>query len=152
MAIVFDPAAKRIILDSAFVSAAELWSRWEDWVCLSDNAKYLPAFRTVGGDDLGDGLLIPPYVFLLNGWKVRPQEQSHTLTISGNLFVDGVGDAVVPTLGNFNVLVKLVVPVQAQGFSTGSVGSSDEIASAVAEELSGMASQVTATFAIVSAL
>jgi len=119
MAITFDPATRRIVLDVASTSAAEIYSRWADWAVTSDNAKYLPAFRQVGGDDLGGGLSIPPYLFLANGWKVRPMEADHTLTITGNLFVDGGGDPVVPTLGSYQVLTKLVVPVQAQGISTG---------------------------------
>lgn len=133
MPIVFDPATKRIVLDSASTSATEIYSRWADWIALSDNAKYLPAFRSVGGDDLGSGLLIPPYYFLQNGWRVRPMESDHTLTITGNLFVDGGGDPVVQTLGNFNVLTKLVVPVQAQGISTtgGSGPAAGEIATAL---------------------
>jgi hypothetical protein len=118
MAITFDPAAKRIILDSTSVTATELYSRWCDWIVLSDNAKYLPAFRSTGGDDLGGGLLIPPYYFLSNGWRVRPMESSHNLTITGNLFVDGGGIPVVATLGTFQVNVNYTVPVQAQGIST----------------------------------
>lgn len=118
MAITFDPAAKRIVLDSAGVSAAEIWSRWADWVTVSDNGKYLPAMRQAGGDDLGGGLSIPPYIFLLNGWRVRPMESNHTLIITGNLFVDGGGVPVVQTLGSFNVSAQFTVPVQAQGIST----------------------------------
>ncbi len=133
MAYTIDPANKRIVLDSTSVTAKSIYAAWVDWVALSDNIKYLPAFRTAGGDDLGGGLSIPPYYFLLNGWRVRPMEADQTLTIDGNLFVDGGGDPVVPTLGDFNVLVKSVVPVQAQGISTsGSTGpSASEIASAV---------------------
>ena len=133
MAITFDPSAKRIVLDSAATSASELWSRWADWVVLSDNAKYLPAFRQVGGDDLGGGLSIPPYLFLLNGWRVRPMEANHLLVITGNLFVDGGGTPVVPTLGAFNVSAQYTVPVQAQGISTsGSTGpSAAQVADAV---------------------
>lgn len=122
MPITFDPATKRIVLDSASASATDIYSRWVDWVATADNAKYLPAFRAVGGDDLGGGLSIPPYFFLSNGWRVRPMESDHALTIDGNLFVDGGGDPVVPTLGAFNVLAKLVVPVQAQGISTSGGG------------------------------
>lgn len=122
MPIVFDPATKRIVLDSTSVTAAELWSRWADWVTLSDNAKYLPAFRQAGGDDLGGGLSIPAYMFLLNGWRVRPMEANHALIITGNLFVDGGGVPVVGTLGAFNVSVQYTVPVQAQGISTGGGG------------------------------
>lgn len=122
MAITFDAANRRIILDSATTTAAELWSRWADWVASSDNAKYLPAFRQAGGDDLGGGLSIPPYMFLLNNWRVRPMEANHTLEITGNLFVDGGGTPVVSTLGAFNVSVQYTVPVQAQGIATGGSG------------------------------
>ena len=121
MPIAFDPAAKRIVLDSASVTASELWSRWSDWVALSDNAKYLPAFRQAGGDDLGGGLSIPAYMFLLNNWRIRPMESNHTVIITGNLFVDGGGVPVVATLGNFNVSVQYTVPVQAQAITTGGV-------------------------------
>lgn len=133
MPVTIDTAAKRIILDSASVTAKSLYVAWVDWVAASDNAKYLPAFRTAGGDDLGGGLSIPPYYFLLNGWRVRPMEANQTLVIDGNLFVDGGGDPIVPTLGVYQVLVKSVVPVQAQGISTaGSVGpTAAEIAAAV---------------------
>jgi len=141
MPIVFDPAANRIILDSATVTAQEIYSRWCDWLALADNAKYLPAFRAVGGDDLGGGLSIPPYYFLTNGWRVRPMEADHALTVTGNLFVDGGGDPIVPTLGTFNVLTKLVVPVQAQGISTSGspAPTAEENAAAVWQHATGAA-------------
>lgn len=133
MAITIDPATKRIILDSASVTAKDIFRAWADWMLLSDNSKYLPAFSATGGDDLGGGLLIPPYYFLLNGWRVRPMEANHTLTITGNLFVDGGGTPLVPTLGVFNVIAQFTVPVQAQGISTsgGSAPSASEVADAV---------------------
>jgi hypothetical protein len=125
MPITFDPAARRIILDSASVTATELYSRSADWLAQGDNAKYGAVFRQVGGDDLGGGLSIPPYFFLQGAWRVRPMESSHNLTITGNLFVEGGGVPVVPTLGTFQVNVNYTVPVQAQGISTsGSTGPS----------------------------
>lgn len=137
--IVFDPATKRITLDSATVTAQEIYSRWCDWMVLSDNLKYLPAFSSVGGDDLGAGLSIPPYYFLLNGWRVRPMEMNHNLTITGNLFVGGGGVPVVQTLGTYQVNVNYTVPVQAQGISTsggsGTCPTAAEIAAAVRVEL-----------------
>jgi hypothetical protein len=144
MALIIDPTTRRIILDRASVSATQIYAAWVDWVVLSDNAKYLPAFSSVGGDDLGGGILIPAYYFLENGWRVRPMESDHVLTITGNLFVTGGGDPVVSTLGTFNVLTKLVVPVLAQavstsGGSTGGTGtypSTSDIATAVRLELS----------------
>lgn len=91
------------------------------------------ATARTGGDDLGGGLSIPPYYFLLNGWRVRPMEANHNLTITGNLFVDGGGVPVVSTLGTYQVNVNYTVPVQAQGIATsGSSGpSAADIAAAV---------------------
>jgi len=131
--IVFDPAAKRIVLDSTVVTATELYSRSADWLAQDDNAKYGAVFRQVGGDDLGGGLSIPPCFFLQGAWRVRPMESSHNLTITGNLFVEGGGIPVVSTLGTYQVNVNYTVPVQAQGISTsGSTGpSASEIAAAV---------------------
>ena len=78
----FDPATRRIILDSASVTATELYSRSCDWLAESDNIKYGQIFRQVGSDDLGAGISIPPYFFLQGLWRIRPMETSHTLTIN----------------------------------------------------------------------
>ena len=141
MPITFDPATKRVILDSASVTATELYSRSADWLALSDNAKYGAVFRQVGGDDLGSGLSIPPYFFLQNTWRIRPMEANHNLTITGNLFVDGGGVPVVSTLGTFQVNVNYTVPVQAQGINTsGSTGpTAAEIASEVLVQIEASA-------------
>lgn len=122
MAITFDAATKRIILDSAAVTATEIYSRWVDWAALSDNMKYGMVIRQVGSDDLGAGLSIPPYYFLQGAWRVRPMESAHTLILTGNLFVEGGGVPVVATLGAFQVNVQYTVPVQAQGISTAGGG------------------------------
>lgn len=118
MAITFDPISRRIILDSSSVTASELWSRWVDWMAIGTNSKYLPAFRQVGGDDLGGGLLIPAYYFLLNGWRIRPMEANHLLVVSGNIYVDGGGQPVVNTLGPYNVSIQYTVAMQAQAVVT----------------------------------
>lgn len=134
MAIIFDASARRIVLDSASVSVATLYSRSADWLATGDNAKYGALFRLAGGDDLGGGLSIPFYYFLQGAWRIRPMEMDHTLTIQGNIFVEGGADPVVRTLGPYNVLVKTVVPVQAQAFNStgGSTGpTADAIAAAV---------------------
>ena len=135
MAITLNGATRRIILDSASVSAAQIWSAWVDWH--EANQQWPLAFQLVGGNALGGGLFIPPYFFLLNGWRVRPMEASHNLLIEGNLFVDGGGVPVVGTLGTYQVNVNYTVPVQAQGIATsGSTGpTAAEIAAAVRAEL-----------------
>ena len=146
MPIVIDPATKRLILDSASVTAQAVYVAWVDWVATSDNAKYLPAFSAVGGDALGGGLFIPPYYFLRNGWRVRPMESNHNLTITGNLFVDGGGVPVVSTLGTYQVNVNYTVPVQAQGIATsGSTGpTASEIAAAVRADIAAELARIDA--------
>lgn len=118
--VTFDPINKRIILDSSYVDTSELYSRWKEWVQTGDNLKYLPAFSSVGGDPLSADRSIPVYLFLENGWRIRPMESDHTLRIvGGSISVNGGGDPVVQTLGNYNVLVDREVPVSAIGVNSG---------------------------------
>jgi hypothetical protein len=115
MAITFDPTTKIIQLDTFAVSASEIWTDWVDWVVLSDNSKYPPAFSQIGG--------VAPvalYLYLENGWRVRPQEANGVTTITGNLLVQGGGSPVVPTIGTFQVLVNLETPIAAQALSVNS--------------------------------
>ena len=144
MAITLNGSAKRIILDSASVSAAQIWSAWVDWH--EANQQWPLAFQLVGGNALGGGLFIPPYFFLMNGWRVRPMEASHNLTITGNLFVDGGGVPVVGTLGTWQVNVNYTVPVQAQGIATsGSTGpTASEIAAAVRADIAAELARIDA--------
>ena len=115
----FDGANKRIILNSTSVTASEIWSRYMDWLAAdSQNAKWGLAMTQVGGDELGSGLYIPIYIFLQNGWRVKPMESSHQLMITGNLFVAEGGSPLVNTLGNYNVIAQYTVPVQAQAMAT----------------------------------
>ena len=115
----FDGLNKRIILNSTSVTASEIWSRYMDWLGAdSNNAKWGLAMTQIGGDDLGGGLYVPIYVFLQNGWRVRPMEASHQLMITGNLFVAEGGSPLVNTLGNYNVIAQYTVPVQAQAMAT----------------------------------
>ena len=104
------------------VSVRDLWSRWVDWFLTGDNSKFLPAFQTVGGDDISitDGTKIPIYSFLQNGWKIKPQEANHTLTINdGILLVNGGGDPFINTTGAYTVRINYQQPVQAISFSSG---------------------------------
>lgn len=127
MPISFDGPTKRIILSSGTTSLGvrDVWSRWVDWVLTSDNSKYLPAFSQVGGNDIDTvaGTKIPVYAFLLNGWRVSPQEANHTLNVSdGVLLVDGGGDPFVNTAGSFVVRINYQQPVQAISFDSGGGG------------------------------
>ena len=132
----FDGLNKRVILNSTSVTASEIWSRYMDWLATdSNNAKWGLAMTQIGGDDLGSGLFVPIYVFLQNGWRVRPMESSHQLMITGNLFVAEGGSPLVNTLGNYNVIAQYTVPVQAQAMATsgGTGGLTSEQASQLAK-------------------
>lgn len=127
MAISFDPAQKLAILSAGTttLNVVDLYSRWKDWARSSDNSKYPPAFSVTGGDviDSGAGTSVPCYAFLQNGWRVRPQESSHTLNVVGGvLLVAGGGDPFVSTLGSFFVGVRYSQPVQAITVSTSGGG------------------------------
>lgn len=118
MAITFDPANKVIMLDVFNASASTIWSRWVDWLVLSDNIKYPPAFSQVGGV-----APIALYLILENGWRVRPQEASGITTITGNLLTAESDSPITQTLGTFNVQVNLETPIAAQAIlvNTGTV-------------------------------
>jgi hypothetical protein len=135
VAITFDGPNRRIVLTSGTVGVGvrELWSRWVDWVATSDNSKYLPALRSVGGDDIdvSAGTFIPIYAYLLNDWRIRPQEADHTLAVDdGILLVEGGGDPFVNPFGDFVVRIRYDNPVQAITVATG--GSSGPSAASIA--------------------
>jgi hypothetical protein len=127
VAITFDGVTKLATLSAGTtaLSVVDLWSRWEDWVATGDNSKYLPMFVSVGGNtiDAGAGTSVPLYCFLVNGWRVKPQEANHSLSVTGGvLLVDGGGDPFVNTTGVYNVRISYSQPVQAITVATGGGG------------------------------
>lgn len=142
----FDGTTKVIALTpgTTSVSVRDLWSRWVDWWLSSDNSKYLEAFDTLGGDDIDpdSGTTVPIYAFLLNGWRIKPQEANHTLNVTdGILLVEGGGDPFINTTGAFIVRINYQQPVQAISYDSGSGGggsapTAGQIADAVWNEAS----------------
>lgn len=125
MPVTIDGPSKLFIADSGTTAldvAVDLYTAWVDWSAVGDNSKFLQAFRVVGGDPTTGVNKIAPYFFLTNGWRLRPQEANHSLTITGILLVDGGGDPCVNTLGAYNVRVSQVVPIQAQLVESGTSG------------------------------
>jgi hypothetical protein len=124
MTIQFDGQSKIISLSTGTTSLSirDLWSRWVDWLSISDNSKYPIAMEQVGGNpiDTAEGIYIPIFIFLKNSWKLRPQEANHTLTVSdGIIVVEGGGDPFVATLGTYTIRVNYRQPVQALTVATG---------------------------------
>ena len=121
----FDGVSKTITLSAGTVNlnVRDLWSRWVDWLLIGDNSKYQVAMSQTGGDDIdvAVGTKIPIYIFLQNGWRVRPQESSHTLAVvDGILLVSGSGDPFINTIGDYAIRINYQQPVQAISFTLGS--------------------------------
>lgn len=91
--------------------AIDIYNNWKNW--LLDNPQNMghpQAFRYVGGDERSPTSNLGSTFFLMGGWKLKPAEHSHKLTVIGNLFVDGgVGSIFVPTNGAFTVHTETVV-------------------------------------------
>lgn len=124
MAYTFDGPNKLIILTSGTTSFSviDMYSRWKDWLLLSDNSKYEEAFSAIGGDPLPGGNFLGQTFFLENGWKIRPQEANHTLIVTGNLYDRAGGSPFVNTVGAYNVRIESrvsnIVDLIATGGST----------------------------------
>jgi len=142
--VTFDGPNKLIIVnfgETELDVAIDLYSDWKEWMILADNAKYLQAMRTVGGDPTTGSKSVAPYFFLSNGWKIRPHEANHQLTLTGNLFIDEPGtygsNTFVSTLGSYNVTTTILLTSDAVGITTegGTYPSASEIADAVWNEI-----------------
>ncbi|MGL4998019.1 MAG: hypothetical protein ACRC5T_03545 [Cetobacterium sp.] len=135
MALSFDGVNRIIsITTDTVLDVRNLWSRWMDWYLTSDNSKFGIAMANVGGDDIdtASGTKIPIYVFLQDGWKVRPQEASHTLSVTnGILLADDGSDPFTDTLGTFTIRILNQQPVQAISFATGGGGGGGATASEI---------------------
>ena len=119
----FDGINSLIILplNVTTINVNDIYSRWVDWVLTSDNSKYLPAFRSVGGDPISGTLSLSPTYFLTNGWYIRPSEADQYLTVNGNLFTDPSGsNPFIATLGNYNVVIQYVTSNVVSTIATGS--------------------------------
>lgn len=117
--------SKLIIMDAGAVEydVQGVYSIWKDTILLTSNAQYDFAFSIVGGNVISGAKSIPYYTFLANGWKVRPDEADHTLSVvTGVLVGESGGDPFVDTLGAYTVRILFEQPVQAIAVSTGGGG------------------------------
>lgn len=96
----------------------DLYSNWKEWVRLYDNAKFLPAFRVIGGDAVAPGLYAGDIYFLTNGWKIVVD---HAVDIQGILYNDTTGVSpyiIEPGGGVFATVSHLAYGVDATGTFT----------------------------------
>lgn len=116
--VTFDGINKLIIVDSWITeldAEIDIYSDWKEWVILSDNTKYLPALSALWGEDIGWGRFNGKTFFILNWWKLRPQEASHELIISWNIFWEAWVKFIIPVLWAFTVSVQFANSNLAQG-------------------------------------
>ena len=87
--VTFDGTASLILVESGITELdvkVDLYSDWKEWALLTDNLKFLPAMRAVGGDPTVGGKYLGATFFLTNGWKIRTWEGDHRLIVNGNLY------------------------------------------------------------------
>jgi len=119
------------------------YSHWKEQIFLADNFTYDFAFDVLGNVVYDSPKRVPPFTALINGWKIRPDEANHTLTVSGGiLYVDGGGDPFVDTLGAYTVRVNYAQPVEVLMIATGGGGgaTASEVWSYSTRTLSGIGS------------
>lgn len=103
-----------------------VYSEWKEWVRLSDNAKFLPAF----GESVGGNLTNPPesiaaYVFQRNdlGWRIKPPEEDGDILLTGDYFpFDPNTTMFLGTTGNFNTSIRQLVSSKALSVEVGTSG------------------------------
>jgi hypothetical protein len=122
----FDGANLYITLPNigTFDTQTEIYSAWKEWVALSDNAKYPPAFDTTGGDSVGGGQEVAPYFFCRNdlGWRIKMPSANGEIVISGNLFPRSSSTSLFEATSGFDAFVRLEVSTRAVVVETGVSG------------------------------
>jgi hypothetical protein len=139
--VAFDGPAKQIRVNSdatVIDVKTDLYSAWKRWAQLDDHTKFLPAFRSIGGDPLGGGLFAGDLYFLTNGWQVVID---HSVTVNGVLYHDDSipvfviepGGGVTSTVSNLTQTA-----VSTQNVVTGDISSVPSVADIVAQVLAAL--------------
>jgi len=116
----------------------DIYSDWKEWMLMENNFQYPEAISVIGGEPLGGGQFVGSTYFLENGWRIRPWEGTHQLSLDGNIYTREAGESpTIPTLGNWSVSTTfvrsaIVFKVETAGASpSGSSPTAQEIATAV---------------------
>lgn len=137
MSVTFNGITKIVKIDPGVTSIAvqDIYSRWKEWLILSDNIKYLPAFRYVGGDPTINGQRLGTTFFIINGWKIEPFSGDHVLSVEGNIFSEDASNVFVKPSGNYNILITNQFSNLSTVVETNSGGGSSISATAIAQEV-----------------
>lgn len=121
----------------------------EDWLTDSLLNKFAFPLLAIGGQPIGGGQVISPYIMLRYGWKVRPYEGDHTLTVAGNLITDDETTPFASVIGDYQVIIKSIVSSNSLTASGANVSATDlaNIADGVWEEIIADHTDVTGSAA-----
>ncbi len=137
----YDTGKRLFILNSGIISidvVVDLYSdAKEDWKTDATLNKFKFPMIAIGGQGIGGGQKVSTYVILRSGWKIRPQEANHTLTVAGNLITDDETSPFVSVLGNYQVIIKSVVSSNSLTASGANISQADlnNISASVWEEI-----------------
>lgn len=123
MKVTFDGENRLILINEGETEIdvqKDLYSCWKRWTNQIDNMKFPQALKVIGGDPINATNIITPYFFLTNGWRIRPYEGDHRLTLNGIILTDDNQDPLVPTLQAWNISVTRIVPVKSESVLIGS--------------------------------
>lgn len=133
--VTFDGINKLIIInanESSISVKEDIYSSWKEWASLRDNAKFLPAIRTTGGDPIGGGQFTGDVYFLINGWRIIVD---HSCNIDGVIYSDDFPSPFVQVqntqivTNKVSSLVSVIAPVVT--IDGGAIPSASSIADAV---------------------
>jgi hypothetical protein len=138
--VTFDGINKKIYVAPSVSSIsvkADIYSSWKEWMQLYDNSKFLPAIRTIGGDNVGSGQYAGDIYFLVNGWQIV---LDHLVEVQGTLYHDDAispyviqsGGGVISTVSNLSYTTE----VPAQGLTAAQQLQLDTILKAVRTAIS----------------
>ena len=126
----YDASNKLFILNTGVVDfdvVVDLYSdAKEDWLTDTLLNKFRFPLVAIGGQGIGGGKVISPYIMLKYGWKIRPHEADHTLTIAGNLITEDESTPFVNVLGDYQVIIKSII--SSNSLTTGVAISSSDLA------------------------
>ena len=103
----FDGENKLIFIDPSVSELSvkeDIYSDWKEWILVRDNSKYLPAIRTIGGDNTTVGQKAGDIYFLINEWRLYID---HTVLIDGVIFSDDFPSPFVQASGTQIVTNKV---------------------------------------------
>lgn len=124
--VVFDGINRLIIINDNETSISikeDVYSGWKQWTQLRDNAKFLPAIRTIGGDNLGGGQFAGDTYFTINNWRILVQ---NSCSISGVIYSDDFPSPFITPEDTKIVTNNVSNLVQSLGFS-GTINADNEL-------------------------